>query len=74
MALPRAFLSLMASRGFVLENSVLGLGVFLSPWPWPRTLGTRLHLWLEDQVLCSSDVKVVDQLLYTTVCRSNNFA
>ena len=40
---PRALLSL-ASRGSVLENSVLGFGFFLSPWP--RTLGPRLHLCL----------------------------
>ena len=29
---PRAFLSL-ASRGSVLERAVLGLGIFLYPWP-----------------------------------------
>ena len=41
---PRAFLSL-ASRGSVLGKAVLGLGFFLCPWPWPRALCPRLHLW-----------------------------
>ena len=43
---PRAFLSL-ASRGSVLGEAVLGLGLgfFLCPWPWPRALCPRLHLW-----------------------------
>ena len=41
---PRAFLSL-ASRGSVLKRAALGLGFFLCPWPWPRALCPRLHLW-----------------------------
>ena len=43
---PRAFLSL-ASRASVLGKAVLGLGLgfFLCPWPWPRALCPRLHLW-----------------------------
>ena len=41
---PRAFLSL-ASRVSVLGKAVLGLGLFLCPWPWPRALYPRLHLW-----------------------------
>ena len=32
----------LASKGFVLEKSVLGLGFFLCPWP--RRLCPRLHL------------------------------
>ena len=30
----------LASRG-----SLLGLEIFLSPWPWPQALCPRLHLW-----------------------------
>ena len=43
---PRAFLSL-ASRGSALGRAILGLGLgfFLCPWPWPRALCPRLHLW-----------------------------
>ena len=43
---PRAFLSL-ASRVSVLGKAVLGLGLgfFLCPWPWPRALCPRPHLW-----------------------------
>ena len=43
---PRAFLSL-ASRVSVLGKAVLGLdlGFFLCPWPWPRALCPRLHLY-----------------------------
>ena len=43
---PRAFLFL-ASRVSVLGKAVLGLGLgfFLCPWPWPRALCPRLHLW-----------------------------
>ena len=43
---PRAFLSL-ASRVSVLGKAVLGLGLgfFLCPWPRPRVLCPRLHLW-----------------------------
>ena len=41
---PRAFLSL-ASRVSVLGKAVLGLRFFLCPWPWPRALCPRLHLW-----------------------------
>ena len=46
---PRAFLSL-ASRVSVLGKAVLGLGLgfFLCPWPWPRALCPRLHLWFRD--------------------------
>ena len=38
-------LASLTSRGFVLEKSVLdlGLGVCLCPWPW--RLCPRLHLW-----------------------------
>ena len=43
---PRAFLSL-ASRVSVLGKAVLGLGFFLCPWPWPRALCPRLHLWFK---------------------------
>ena len=45
---PRAFLSL-ASRVSVLGKAVLGLGLgfFLCPWPWPRALCPRLHLWCQ---------------------------
>ena len=43
---PRPFLSL-ASRGSVLEKSVLGLGLgfFSSSWPWSQRSCPRLHLW-----------------------------
>ena len=49
---PRAFLSL-ASRVSVLGKAVLGLGLgfFLCPWPWPRALCPRLHLWYLHSVL-----------------------
>ena len=42
---PRAFLSL-ASRGSVLGNAVLGLGLGFFLCPWPRALFPQLHLWL----------------------------
>ena len=34
-------------RVSVLGKAVLGLGLgfFLCPWPWPRALCSRLHLW-----------------------------
>ena len=35
----------LASRVSVLGKTVLGLGFFLCPWPWPRALCSRLHLW-----------------------------
>ena len=37
----------LASRVSVLGKAVLGLGLgfFLCPWPWPRALCPRLHLW-----------------------------
>ena len=43
---PRECLS-SASRVSVLGKAVLGLGLgfFLCPWPWPRALCPRLHLW-----------------------------
>ena len=31
---------------------VLGLGFFLCPWPWPRALFPRLHLWQHDSTDC----------------------
>ena len=40
----RAFL-LLASRGFVLEKSVLGLVLGFFSSFWPRRLCSRLHLW-----------------------------
>ena len=43
-AWPRAFL-ILASRGSVLGKAVLGLGLFLCPWPWLRALCSQLHLW-----------------------------
>ena len=40
----------LASRVSVLGKAVLGLGLgfFLCPWPWPRALCPRLHLWLTE--------------------------
>ena len=41
----------------------LGLGFFLCPWPWPRALCPRLHLWCQASAECGNHVEalVVDQ-------------
>ena len=61
---PRAFLSL-ASRSSVLGKAVLGLGLgfFLSPWPWPRALCPRLHLCLMDSKTFYKNVKRYESTL-----------
>jgi len=38
-------LSVLDPKQPVLGNSVLGVGLFQSPWPWPRRLCPRRHLW-----------------------------
>ena len=36
---------------FASRGSVLGLEIFMCPWPWPRALCLRLHLrWLDKKV------------------------
>ena len=37
----------LASRKSILKKLVLGLGFFLSLWPWPRTLDSWVHLCLK---------------------------
>ena len=46
----------LASDFFCVLGFGLGLRFFLCPWPWPRALCPRLHLWCEASTLSCRQV------------------
>ena len=51
----------------VRGKAVLGLGFFLCPWPWPRALCPRLHLWFLSLISCTMYLLC----RYKPVCTAN---